>query len=104
MRIAAILCISLLATTLPYPIWSQVSTAALNGTVRDASGSIVPDAKVVLHSTGTGVDRTTQSNSAGAYVFLNVPPGAYTLEMSKEGFSTEKIAQFALEVTQTATF
>jgi hypothetical protein len=94
MRIAAVLCVSLLAAALPYPTWSQVSTAALNGTARDATGSIVSDAKVVLHNTATGVDRITQSNSAGVYVFLNVPPGAYTLEMSKDGFSTEKIAPF----------
>src|SRR5262249_41613974 len=63
-----------------------------------------PDARVVLRNTQTGIERNTVTNAAGTFVFLNVPPGTYTLEMSKAGFNVEKIAPFTLEVNQTATF
>jgi len=59
---------------------------------------------VVLRNTQTGIERNTVTNAAGTFVFLNVPPGTYTLEMSKAGFNVEKIAPFTLEVNQTATF
>jgi hypothetical protein len=104
MRVAVVLFLSFVAAIEAHWTWAQVSTARVNGAVRDATGSIVPDAKIVFRNTGTDVERGTVSNSAGAYVFLNVPPGTYTLEMSKEGFSSEKVAPFSLEVNQTATF
>ncbi|HLJ13310.1 MAG TPA: carboxypeptidase regulatory-like domain-containing protein [Bryobacteraceae bacterium] len=83
---------------------AQVSTASVNGIVRDSSGGVIPGATLVLRNTDTGVGRNTVSNSAGVYVFLNVLPGTYTLTMSKPGFSTEQLSPFLLEVNQTATF
>lgn len=82
---------------------AQVSTAAINGTVRDATGAVIPGAKVVLHNTETGVERHVITNNAGDYALLNIPPGNYTLEASKAGFSTQKLAAFTLSVNQTTT-
>jgi hypothetical protein len=95
--------VTVLAFT-PHTVRAQVSTASINGTMRDSSGSTVPSAVVTLHNVDTAMERTTVTNNAGAYVFLNVVPGNYTLEMSKAGFNGEKIASFTLEVNQTATF
>ena len=50
---------------------AQVGTA-INGTVRDASGAVIPDAKVVLHSAATKLDLATITNSSGAYAFPSV--------------------------------
>jgi hypothetical protein len=52
----------------------------------------------------TSVVRTTVANSSGAYGFLNVVPGVYTLEASATGFSRVTQAAVTLEVNQTATF
>jgi protocatechuate 3,4-dioxygenase beta subunit len=67
---------------------AQLSTAAINGTVRDTTGAVIPDAQVNLREVSTGAVRTTQSNSVGNYAFIAVPPGHYTLEVVKAGFST----------------
>jgi hypothetical protein len=83
---------------------AQLSTAHINGTVRDATGGIVPEARITLRSTETGVERTTVSNNAGNYSFVGIPPGNYTLAASRSGFSTTKIEVFTLQVNQTATF
>ena len=82
---------------------AQLSTATVNGTVRDSSGSVVPSASLVLRSTGTNVERQTVSNNAGLYVFLNVLPGAYSLEATAPGFRTNRTQQFTLTVNQTST-
>jgi hypothetical protein len=104
MRCRLSLVILVFAAVLHQRSAAQVSSAAVNGTVRDSSGSIMPDVRIILHNAGTGLDRVTVTNSAGVYAFLDVQPGAYTLEMSKVGFSSEKVAAFPLQVNQTATF
>src|ERR1700730_11893779 len=83
--------------------YAQLSTSALNGTVRDASGSVVPDANIVLRNFDTGVERQTVSNESGNYVFLNIQPGKYTLDASRPGFTKSSRAPFVLQVNQTAT-
>ena len=96
------LCISSLFFA-PQQIDAQLSSASLTGMVRDSSGASVPNAQVVLRNLDTTVERRAQSNSAGNYVFVNVPPGRYTLEISKPGFRTSRVAELTLEVNQTAT-
>jgi len=85
------------------PSFSQVSTASINGTIRDSSGSVVPEAVIVLHNQQTNVEMRTVSNSTGHYAFLNVPVGAYSVEVSKPGFSKRRLEEFTLVVNQTAT-
>jgi outer membrane receptor protein involved in Fe transport len=84
--------------------WAQRSTASINGTVKDSTGSVVPGAAVVLTNTGTNVTQTAVTNATGDYVMLNVLPGRYTLKASKEGFQTVTQAEFTLDVNQTTTF
>jgi len=79
------------------------AAAALNGTVRDPSGAVVPDATVTLTNTRTGFKQETKSNSTGNFSLVNISPGNYTATVSKEGFSTEKASEFELAVNQTAT-
>ena len=57
-----------------------------------------------LTNVNTSVTRTTTTNSDGAYVFLNVVPGAYTMRASAPGFAAVTQPQTTLEVNQTATF
>ena len=79
------------------------ATGAINGTVSDSTGAVIPTAKVTLTSAATGTERSAATNATGIYVFPEVPPGTYTLTVSAEGFTTAKEEHFAVEVNQTAT-
>jgi hypothetical protein len=81
---------------------AQVSTASLNGVVKDPQGLVISNATVVLRNVDTSVEDTNTSNSAGAYAFLNVTPGRYTLEAKATGFSSAQVPVFALTVGQAA--
>jgi len=83
---------------------AQVSTASVNGVVQDPAGAIIPSATVTLANVATGVERQVATNEAGAYAFLNVLPGDYTLSATAKGFRTVKVAKFTLVVNQTARF
>jgi len=78
--------------------------AAINGTVRDTSGAIIPDASVVLHNNGTNLDRPATTNSVGAYVYTDIQPGNYELRVSKDGFTTSVQSDITLLVNQTTTY
>ena len=63
------------------------SASQLNGSVSDPSGASVADAKITLTDAATGLQRTTTSNGAGLYQFLDVHPGNYRLEATASGFA-----------------
>jgi hypothetical protein len=83
---------------------AQVSTASVNGVVRDSAGAVVPGAAIVLQNVDTSVEHPTVSNNTGGYVILNVTPGRYTLSATAKGFNPQKTAEFVLAVSQIATF
>ena len=56
---------------------AQFETASVVGTVHDASGAVVPGAKVTLTSSATGVALTRTTSSDGAYEFATVRSGIY---------------------------
>src|ERR1700722_17179116 len=83
---------------------AQVSTASINGTVRDPKGAVIPGASITLTSVETTIHYPTVSNGAGDYVLLNITPGRYVLSASASGFNPQKTVEFVLAVAQTATF
>ena len=94
----------LLLCATPIALQAQVSTASINGTTRDSSGGVVPGANLVLRNVATGISSTTSTNNSGDYVIANIPPGRYTLRVSKAGFQTAQQNEFDLQVNQTQTF
>ena len=96
--------LSLLLLLLAGSAIAQVSTASVNGVIRDPTGAVVPGASIVLRNVDTAVERTSTANSTGAYGFVSIPPGNYTIEATAKGFSSQKLATFPLAVGQTATF
>ncbi len=74
----------LLATLAP----AQGTSGSISGTVTDPSGALVPSATVVLANAVTGYTRTAQSDSAGAFHFVNLPFNTYRLTVSSTGFTT----------------
>ncbi len=81
---------------------AQTSNSALVlGTVTDKGGAVVPDATIELLNTATNETKTTTTAAAGEYTFAGVPPGTYTLKISKAGFATTTFANIKLDVTKT---
>src|ERR1043166_2917208 len=76
----------LFATT----VFAQETTAGLQGTVKDPSGAVLANAIVTVTGNTLVGDKTTKTDSAGYYRFANLPPGAYTVTVKAEGFSTYK--------------
>jgi len=79
---------------------AQSTQGTILGAVKDKSGASVPDATVNLISVETATTKTTKTNSAGTYQFLNLNAGEYNIEISAAGFSTQKISHLRLTARQ----
>jgi Carboxypeptidase regulatory-like domain len=67
---------------------AQSTTADILGTVTDSTGAILPGAKVTLTALATSEKREATANAAGEFVFNNLNPGHYEVEVTASGFKT----------------
>jgi hypothetical protein len=80
--------------------WAQTSQGRILGTVTDASGAVVTNAKVTITNTATAVSRTLETNGAGEYVAPSLEPGNYTVEAEANGFKKAISQPILLEVSR----
>src|SRR5258708_3215437 len=67
---------------------AQSTTADILGTVTDTTGAIMPGAKVTVTTLATSEKREATANAAGEFVFNNLNPGHYKVEVTASGFKT----------------
>ena len=71
------------------PALAQITTGTVSGNVKDAQGAVIPGATVVLISETRGTKSAPAiTNEAGNYVFPNVTPDTYTVEVTLQAFKT----------------
>jgi len=68
---------------------AQNTTADLSGSVNDASGVPVPNAKVSLKNVSTGQTSEIQADAQGKYHFAGLAAGQYEVSASAEGFNAK---------------
>ena len=96
LALCLLLCIAMI------PIAAQTAgTGGLTGTITDATGAAIPNVTVTLTSAGTGQARVATSDAGGAYRFALLPPGAYRISFSANGFKISEIASIQIVVTET---
>lgn len=78
-------------------------TGALTGIVTDPSGAIVPGATVRVINVATGDSHSFVSQTNGSYLAPFLAPGAYRVEVSKNGFKTVNLTGISIAVTETST-
>jgi hypothetical protein len=89
-----LLCVGLVA--------QNIASANLHGVVRDPNGAMIPNATITAHQGGQNIERRTQSNANGEYVFLSLPPGIYSINAEAPGFAKLLAKQVVLTTGQDA--
>src|SRR6185503_5823635 len=93
--------LALLALVVPRTVLAQVDRATLTGTVKDSGGAIIPGATVSITNVATNVASQQQTTETGSYLFVNLIPGQYRIDVELSGF--KKTSQLVtLEVGQRA--
>ncbi len=70
------------------PVFAQFASGSIGATVTDATGAVVPAAKVVLKNDATGALRDTVTNSSGSFDFPSILPGTYSVTITASGLQT----------------
>ena len=73
------------------PVSAQITTGTVSGTIKDSQGGVLPGATVTLVSESQATrSAPVVTNESGDFVFVNVSPGTYTLEVELASFKTLK--------------
>jgi len=76
---------------------AQTFRGAINGTVSDPSGALVPNAAVKATESSTGIDHNSVTTSDGAFSFQDIPLGFYKVTVTASGFPVYSVDK--VEVT-----
>jgi hypothetical protein len=92
---------AMLAVAAPSMLFAQVDRATLTGIVSDRAGAVLPGATVSVTNLATNVTSEQQTTGTGSYLFVNLIPGRYQIDVALSGF--KKSSQVVtLEVGQRA--
>ncbi|MBZ5665578.1 MAG: TonB-dependent receptor, partial [Acidobacteriia bacterium] len=92
--------VALLVVACSAAVPAQTSQGRILGTVIDASGAVVANAKVTITNTATGMVRTIATTAAGEYAAPNLEPGPYVVVVESPGFQKAQHAVVTLEVAK----
>jgi hypothetical protein len=93
----------LVALSTAAPSYAQKITGTIRGTVTDATGAVVPGAKVTVTNEETGLTRSAATGSAGIYAFAELPVGSYSVRVENAGFKSEVRSNVVLNVADART-
>ena len=86
------------------PVHGQRGTSsALTGVVMDGSRAVVAGSTVTAKDVNTGAVRTGQSDSNGRFLFAQLNPGTYQIEVAAQGFAIQDSLPIVVAVGQIAT-
>jgi hypothetical protein len=71
------------------PVNAQVAGGSVTGTVTGESGAAMPDVRISVQDVGTGLTRTSTTNTSGVYSVPDLSPGNFEMTVSASGFTTQ---------------
>jgi outer membrane receptor protein involved in Fe transport len=95
-------CVMLLVVLFASASFAQTFRGSVTGTVTDNTGAAVPGAEVKVVSDETGLSRTVVTSDDGNFTASELPPGRYTLAVTKNGFRVSTVKGVAVSVTSVA--
>lgn len=78
------------------------ATGQLTGSITDNTGAAVPGAEITVVNTATKFERKVSTTETGDYTIPFLPPGEYTVTITKQGFRQARRDGVRLEVNQVA--
>ena len=80
------------------PVCARAQTAAITGTVKDATGAVVPQTRITAQNVATHSPRTAVTDESGIYRITSLAPGTYDVLIEKSGFKSVEFSQITLAV------
>src|SRR5262245_61005160 len=78
---------------------AQLDTASMVGTVLDPSGSVIPNANIVVENQLTGAKLALKTDALGNFTAPVLQIGTYRVLASAEGFKSRTLENYTLRVS-----
>lgn len=82
-------------------MFAQTVASSVVGVVEDPANAVVPNAAITLTDTATGAVHTATSDGTGAFRFLNITPGNYTVSVKVSGFKSLSQTEVIVDANET---
>src|SRR6266496_4423668 len=79
---------------------AQTGSTEITGLVTDATGAVVPNAKVTITRVATNESRVEVTDTSGEYLFSLIEIGEYTIKCERQGFKTRTVTGLFLQTAQ----
>ncbi|MCG3161262.1 MAG: hypothetical protein JMDDDDMK_02413 [Acidobacteria bacterium] len=99
--VSTVSCLFILLAVCVNTTVAQSTFGSMLGTVKDASGNVIPNATVKITNVDENTSRTVTTNNNGDYEAVNMKPGRYHIEVTASGFQPFKTSEVALVARQT---
>src|SRR5262245_3291990 len=86
------------------PVLGQETTGGIQGTVKDPTGAVIPGATVEVSGPALIGKKTVTSDAAGFYRIEQLPPGAYTVAVTAQGFAGQTLSDLDIRTGGLPTF
>jgi len=100
MKRTSVFSLAVLLLSASFAFAQSIATGDLYITVKDPSGKLVTNAKVVASEPAKGVERVAASSGLGEYRVLALPPGTYHLSVEALGFAKAEASNVIVTVGQ----
>ena len=81
------------------PVFGQVTTGSILGTVTDPTGAVVPNATVTAKNTKTGKESTATTSDSGNFSIPQVSAGVFTVTVqATSGFKKSQVTDVKVDV------
>ena len=79
----------------------QAGLGSITGVVQDASGAVIPAAKVTVANESKGITRNLETNAEGIFSAPSLTPsGGYSIKVDAQGFAPYELKDVVLQVGQ----
>ena len=85
-------------------LWAQSGSSSLSGLVTDATGGVLPGAKIIVSNIENGLERVASVDAEGRYTFAQLPAGTYSLAAQSVGFADVVVEGVEVRVATNSTF
>jgi hypothetical protein len=85
------------------PHSTSAQTASITGTVKDISGAVMPQAKIIVQNKAKNASRSSLTDETGTFRVASLNPGVYDVMVEKSGFKSVEYSQVELTVDQVQT-
>ena len=92
--------ILLFAFLIAAQLTAQNTSGSISGTVKDAAGAVVPNAKVTLTGQQNGFVRTVTTNKEGFFNYPDLTPATFTMKVEATGFKTYSKTEIVYSVNR----